>query len=189
MATRRDELLVAAQAVLAEEGLGAASLRTVAARAGVTTGSVVHHFFDRETLLVAVLRGAHEAAAARMLTRAQRISRPRARLQAVLEEALPFDATRAKEWRVWLAFWAEAVRVPALAHENQRRYDEWRSFLEALVAPLVPRAAGRARAVERLITLVDGLGVRLSVSGQVPPPRAHVRQAKAQLDEAVRSLR
>lgn len=182
---RREQLLEAARDLLAEQGFAATSLRNVAARAGVTTGSVTHHFSDRQDLLLAMLHSAHEAAALRMMQRALRGPTSMASLRGVLEEALPLDATRVKEWRVWLAFWAEAVRDPLLAGENAARYKEWREMLGALVEPLVHGKAARAKAVERLLVLVDGLGMGLLVTGRASPTRAKLAATREQLDDGI----
>jgi AcrR family transcriptional regulator len=50
----REELIAAAIAEIAEVGPAAASLRQVAARAGVTHPAVAHHFGDKTGLLTAV---------------------------------------------------------------------------------------------------------------------------------------
>ncbi|MFO0594639.1 MAG: TetR family transcriptional regulator C-terminal domain-containing protein [Myxococcaceae bacterium] len=183
--TPRARILQAALEQLAAGGFATTSLRDVAAKAGCTTGSVTHHFANREALLVAMLREAHEAAAGRMVQRSQRAKSPRARLRAVLEEALPFDEVRVREWRVWLAFWSEAVHVAALADEHQRRYAEWKVLLGALVAPLVTTDAAREHAVGALTALVDGLGLGLVLS---KPGASQLAAARAQLDSAVRGV-
>jgi AcrR family transcriptional regulator len=51
----RDELLQAAEAVFAEKGLQAAKVEDIAARAGVSVGSVYNYFADRQALVEAVM--------------------------------------------------------------------------------------------------------------------------------------
>lgn len=162
MRTSRERIIDAGIALLAERGFAETSLRNVAARAGCTTGSVTHHFADRQALLVAMLRAAHDAAARRMIEVAQRQRTARGRLKAVLQEALPLDARRLREWKVWLAFWAEAANDQALAKENAARQEEWELLLESLLLPLVRDSRARRRALEELLVLIDGLGVRLA---------------------------
>ena len=53
---QRAGFVTASWEVIAEEGLGAATLRRVAAAAGMTTGALTHYFSDREALLVEALR-------------------------------------------------------------------------------------------------------------------------------------
>jgi AcrR family transcriptional regulator len=146
---RRAGFVTASWDVIAEEGLGAATLRRVASAAGVTTGALTHYFFDRE--------------------------------------ALPFDAARLREWRVWLAFWGEAVGNPRLRRENEERVAEWRDLLEALVAPLVAGAATSGAASAELLSLVDGLGLRLALAPRATLAREQAA-ARSVIDRAVMRL-
>lgn len=159
---KRAEFVAASWNVIASEGLRAATLRRVASEAGCTTGSLTHYFPDRRSLLVNSLRSAHFEAGTRMLKAAERASNDFERLEAVLFESLPLDAPRMREWRVWLAFWAEAMNDPELALENQRRYAEWRNLLSDVVSPLVSASATLESELDLLIALVDGLGLQLA---------------------------
>lgn len=155
---KRAALVAASRSLIAAGGVGAATLRRVATEAGCTTGAVTHWFSDRQALLMDALGSAHQAAAVRMLTRAAGAADDRERLRRVVDESLPLDETRLQEWRVWLAFWAEALGNPALAAENARRTAEWRALLVAVLAPLVPDAESEA---SRWMAMIDGLGLRV----------------------------
>jgi len=159
---KRSEFVAASWDVIAAEGLKAATLRRVAAEAGCTTGALTHYYTDRRSLLVDALRAAHYQAGARMMDAAKRISSHQARLKAVLLEALPLDEPRVREWRVWLAFWAESMNDAELAQENTRRYAEWRRLLEDVVRPVVRNRSEAKREVAHLVALIDGLGLRLA---------------------------
>ncbi len=84
------------------------------------------------------------------------------RLEAVLLESLPLDETRLREWRLWLAFWAESMNDAELAEENARRYAEWRALLFERIRPLARSAQETKNEVEHLIALIDGLGLRVA---------------------------
>ncbi len=159
---KRSEFVAASWDVIAADGLKAATLRRVAAEAGCTTGALTHYYTDRRSLLVDALRAAHYQAGARMMDAAKGTSSHGARLQAVLLEALPLDAARMREWRVWLAFWAESMTDAELAKENARRYAEWRQLLEDLIRPLMRTRAEAKRELAYVVALVDGLGLRLA---------------------------
>ncbi|MCE2990579.1 MAG: TetR/AcrR family transcriptional regulator [Aquidulcibacter sp.] len=184
---RRAEFIVASWGVIAQEGLNAATLRRVAAAAGVTTGALTHYFSDREALLVEALRAAHFAAGARMLRAAAKLDDERKRLIAVLEEALPLDKRRQQEWRVWLAFWGEAVGSATLLEENQQRINEWRDFVEMLAVPLVPLGHSTSVVAMSLIALVDGLGLRLALA-PLATLATERSNARASIARAVASL-
>lgn len=164
-AERRATFIAASWDLIADEGLSAATLRRVAAAVGVTTGSLTHYFNDRDALIVEALRTAHFTAGSRMISAMAEETDPRQRLITVLNEALPLDQNRRREWKVWLAFWAQAVSSSELAAENERRYQEWRELLEDLVSQIVDKSDRVALEVDKLIALIDGLGLRLTISG------------------------
>lgn len=91
----------------------------------------------------------------------------RSAVEAVIEEALPLDPERLREWRVWLAFWAQASLDEELRREQHHRYDEWRGMLEAVL-----RSDGRMVAVDVLIAVIDGVGTRAALDiDEFPPDR------------------
>ncbi len=159
---RRAELVAASCEVIATEGLKGATLRRVAAEAGCTTGALTHYFSDRRSLLIDALRAVHYQAGGRMAEAARRASSDLERLKAILLEALPLDEPRLREWRVWLAFWAESMNDAELAEENARRYAEWRELLQEVVGSLTRHGAQAEHEVAHLVALVDGLGLRLA---------------------------
>lgn len=159
---KRAGLVQASWDVIAAEGLRAATLRRVASEAGCTTGALTHYFPDRRALLIGALRAAHAQAAGRMARVSSSSSTPFEALEGVLWESLPLDRIRLREWRVWLAFWAESMNDRELAKENARRYAEWRELLGKQTAPLVRDASARSWEVSQLVALVDGYGLRIA---------------------------
>ena len=154
--------------------MAAASLRRVAAEAGFTMGALTHYFSDRDALLVAALRATHFAAGARMLAAARRAGSPRERLEAILLEALPLDDRRQLEWRVWLAFWGEAIAQPALMAENAKRYAEWTTLVRTALSDWPDPASAQALSI---VARIDGFGMRLSLAGHDPAAAAEIRRA------------
>jgi AcrR family transcriptional regulator len=102
----REDILVAATALLDETGTEeAVTLRAVARRAGITAPSIYSHFPDRQAILLAVVRDAFAD-----LTRGLQAAEPPsgrhqpadtvARLLAVCEAYLDFAAQRPKVYRL-----------------------------------------------------------------------------------------
>ncbi|MGG2459484.1 TetR/AcrR family transcriptional regulator [Streptomyces sp. RGM 3693] len=115
-ADKRRRIIEAVWRIAAERGLHAASMREVAAEAGVSVRAVQYHFADKHRLLVDALQLLHEEN--------ERIARsrirfdpadPRALLRDVLDEFLPLDAQRAAALRVFAAYYARSLTDPALA--------------------------------------------------------------------------
>jgi AcrR family transcriptional regulator len=175
---RRATVAHAARAVIARDGLDGASLRRVADELGSSTTAVTHYFSSREQLMAAAIGDAYRAAAARMASHVDPISgSPLASLGALLEEALPLDAERRDEARVWLAFWAAAAVSERLRAVQRQGYASWRE----LVASLLDEAAragelhpglDRRGEGERLLLFIDGLAVQATLEpARLPPPR------------------
>ena len=185
---RKRELLDASLALVASEGIEAATLRRLARAADCTTGAITYYFEGRDALLVAMLRRAHQTTGARMLRAAGRGASPRDRLWAVLMEALPLDPERLAEWRVWLAFWGAAAGNPALVEENLARYAEWRALLQTLVRDLAGTQADLPLRVDALMGLIDGFGLQIALSkglqseGAVALRQSAERVLKAQVE-------
>ena len=134
---RRRQIAEALWRIAAERGLHAASLREVAAEAGVSLRAVQYHFTSKHRLLVDALRMLH--------AENERIARsrirfdatdPRALLRAVLDEFLPVDAQRTTALRVFAAYYARSLTDPALA----KVFLPDEQPLERLVAQLISAA-------------------------------------------------
>lgn len=150
-AARRDSLAATAAAVIAAHGVAGASLRDVAAAGGVTTGAVTHYFPGRSDLVEA----AYDAVMERLLAR---LDEPEdahlghAALLDTLASYLPHDAGTEAEWRVWLAFSAEAIINPRLMARHRAYYA---AIADRLATTLSPPQA------DLLIALIDGLAIRI----------------------------
>ncbi|MFG2094810.1 TetR/AcrR family transcriptional regulator [Streptomyces sp. NPDC048612] len=150
--------------IAAERGLHAASLREVAAEAGVSLRAVQYHFASKHRLLVDALHLLHaeNERIARSRIRFD-ASQPRGLLRAVLEEFLPVDAQRTTALRVFAAYYARSLTDPELA----RAFLPAEQPLERMVAELIAAAQtdGRTapgldpwREADLLVSGVVGLG-------------------------------
>src|SRR5919112_3339946 len=86
---RRARVATAARAVIARDGLDAATVRQVAAEAGSSTTGVTHYFADKQALLLAAVEDAYAAVATRMVAHVEAGPGGLPTLRAVLREALP----------------------------------------------------------------------------------------------------
>ena len=186
-AQRRRELVAATWAVVAAEGIEAATVRRIAEEAGCTTGRITHYFADKEEVLVAALRQVHRAAGKRMLAAIGPRSGLEA-LRAVLAEALPLDQERVLEWRVWLAFWGSAATSTSLQAEQHQRYREWRGLLKRVLAT-APLSADidLDRLVDQIVALVDGFGLQGVLDPQDPQPEQLASRLNGAVDALIRA--
>ena len=186
-AQRRRELVAATWAVVAAEGIEAATVRRIAEEAGCTTGRITHYFADKEEVLVAALRQVHRAAGKRMLAAIGQRSGLEA-LRAVLAEALPLDQERILEWRVWLAFWGSAATSTSLQAEQHQRYREWRGLLKRVLATAQLSAdIDLDRLVDQIVALVDGFGLQGVLDPQDPQPEQLASRLNGAVDALIRA--
>lgn len=156
---RRAELTDATARLIARSGIGAATMRDVAAEAGWTTGALTHYFSDKRELLLHTFRASLEHRRAR---RVAFTDDPLAALRDSLEGALPLDEDRRRHWMVTIAFCAQAAGDPALATAQRDAYREFRLRIASLVAACDPTTspADAIAIAEQLITVADGIAIQ-----------------------------
>lgn len=176
---RREELAAAVWRIAADRGLGAASLREVAAESGWSLGALRHYFATRDELLLFAFRVAADRGWAR-IARLQEAGtgEPRAMIRTLLREALPLDDERRTECRVWMAFVVAADGSPPLRRERERAYS---TIVDGLAAELGGGAEG-----ERLARLawaaVDGLTLQALADPERMTPARQTALLDALLD-------
>ncbi|WP_306215750.1 TetR/AcrR family transcriptional regulator [Actinoplanes sp. RD1] len=115
---RRKQIAEAVWRIAATRGLQAATLREVAAEAGVSVRLVQYYFETKDRLLLAALHYVTRAMADRMGERLRALGRPpgpRDVMRICLVEALPTDDESLMMARVHGAFYSAALTDPALA--------------------------------------------------------------------------
>jgi AcrR family transcriptional regulator len=163
----KDVLTDALLDITAQHGLEQVSVRQVAAAAGVSIGTVQHHFPTKDAMVTAafteVVRRIRERVAGVAL--GPDVHR---NLTAVLRELLPLDERRATEVRIQVAFAARAATTPSLATLQAGILAEVGEAIAGAIA-----RAGRgavppeeARALARIaLAAVDGLALHAVSSG------------------------
>ncbi|MCF3174011.1 TetR family transcriptional regulator C-terminal domain-containing protein, partial [Streptomyces sioyaensis] len=178
---RRQEISEALWRLASTRGLDGASLRDVAAEAGISLGRLQHYFRSKDEMLLFALQHINRLAGERIRARIEALPEeptPREVLRACLSGLLPLDEKSRVGVLVGAAYFARAVYDEPLRAEAKNGIPQ----LRALFADQLRRAAERGelppeRATEDeamlLISLVDGLStyVLLDVHG----PRTALR--------------
>jgi len=99
---RREEIAEATWRVIHAQGISGVSIRTVAAEAGISTGSLRHVFPSKADLLVHATELVGRRAQGRIEGHLHEPD-PRALVLAVIKELLPLDAERRAEMEVNVA--------------------------------------------------------------------------------------
>lgn len=178
-----------AATVIAAEGLHGATVRAIASAAGVSTGYITHYFEDKHTLVVEVLRRTNALAARRVL-RAAAHGTALERLRAAVDEMLPLDRTRRREWQVWISVWGQASPSDAFGESYRAGWAGLRSIFADLLEQAVSEGELRADTdaeyeAERLVTMLAGVGLLAGVQSPAKVRAAATRM----LSEQVTSLR
>ncbi len=151
---RRQRIVDATLAVIAEEGVAGTTHRRIAASAAVPLGSVTYYFDTLDTLIrTAFLQLAEQSSAAFGERLAQAKDRDTAKAAVVSIIAESIWATP-RTLLLSYELYAYAARHPAVAAVMQRWMQNSRSALERFFDPLTARA---------LDALVEGIGIHNSI--------------------------
>ena len=136
--TRREDMLRAAYDVAARQGLDALTLRTVAARADVSHGTVVFHFKQKNELVAALLnRVLYATAVLRVPDAVAQITRPSERLLALLRAEMDRLSADPRHFRLFLEYWTIGVRNATIRRRIRLALESYRKELATLTSALV----------------------------------------------------
>jgi AcrR family transcriptional regulator len=173
---RHGEIVDAAVLVIARDGLSGASLRSIAREMGYTTGVVMHHFRNKEELLVATAEavfGPFE----QLLSEALLMQDTFEGLRRVC--VLPLPTTPAKRVipRIYAQVLANAETEPAFAEAFRARYAAIRDSVRTLLANGQENGSlcvgfDPTAQCDVLCALIDGLALHaVSEPSRFPPDR------------------
>lgn len=173
----RQAILDATLASLAERGLGAVSVRDVAARAGVSPGLLRHHFGSFGALLNEAYRTATGRVDA-VLDAADAAAGgdPAARLDAFIEASFSPEIVNRELLSAWLGFWGLVRSDGDAAAVHAETYAAYRARIEGLLSG-VGVADVRSGALG-LSAMLDGLWLELCLDPGTFTPEEAVRVAK-----------
>jgi AcrR family transcriptional regulator len=185
---RREEILRATVAQIAERGVGAIRVADVAAALEISTALVFYHFRSKDRLVAEAFAYAARRDLDRLAEVAGSGGTARRRLVRALRLYHP-SGSAAPGWRLWIDGWSAALRTPELRRVCKRLDLRWRDTIAGLIAEGV--AAGEfdcpdpEAAAWRITALIDGLSVQTTVHRGVLTRR----QAEAwAYDQAAREL-
>lgn len=164
---RRRRIADAVCRVAAREGVEGASLRHVAAEAGVSMGQVQHYFTTKDEMLLFAFQALSTRFEQRLAATADRLPPPptaKALLRALLMAMLCTDEAGRAEAPLWVAFLARAAVAPALA--ETLRTNALTDFATAQLraaqkAGEVPTDLDPHLEATTLFALADGLMIQL----------------------------
>lgn len=163
---RREQLMQAALDLIAEGGPQAATVREIAARAGVTPGLIRHYFQSKEALTRAAYRHLMDGMTARSsdeLTLAP--AEPRARLAAFIAASMRPPVLDAQAVALWAGFLHDIQRDPDMREVHRASYLHYRDQLQGLIGALNRSrdAVGLEQDAVACNAVIDGLWMEGSI--------------------------
>ncbi len=186
-----------AQAVadlISERGLHGWSMRDLAARLGLSTGTITHHFRDKRTLLIEAMDSSY---ALPTDWDRYRTLPPGAQLRRMVETFLVDSDRRRRGWRFYVEYLTGAGHDPLLRERHDERYARQRRFFTRLIEAGIRSGEfvtdlGAEREAESLLALGTGLAVQQLITPESLPPAtaweildAHVRRLEGHVDRPV----
>lgn len=161
---RRQSLIAATAATLAEQGLAGASVRSICARANVSPGLLTHYFPGVDALIAETYRATTEQVAATLAAAVDQAGpEPLDRVTAFLTASFRPPIAEPELLATWLAFWSAAKTDSAIAAIHSETYRDYRGQLERLLQGCGMPVTDSGPAAIALTALVDGLWLELSL--------------------------
>ena len=171
--TRRADLIAATQALVAEGGSEAATVRAIAARAGVTPGLIRHYFQTKDELTRAAYVSLMDGMTAKGADALEGVgARPEERLAAFVSASLRPPVVDVGSLVLWAGYMNKVGVDPDLRAAHETAYLAYRDILQSLIAAL-PREATEAQLRAEAIAcngLIDGLWLEGSILSHIFAP-------------------
>ncbi len=158
--TRQTQFADAVLRLVAQGGLEAVSIRTVAAEAGWSAGALQKVFASKDELLAAAVQRMTEQVGARMAGLPE-TGDLAVDLAALVRETLPLDPGRRQEALVWTAVAGRAATVGWMADVLRAQDAEVLGWLTATVAAARPDEPAPGAVAAAVVALADGWTTRL----------------------------
>lgn len=151
----RETVAEAVADLVCERGYAGWSIRDLAARLGVSAGTLTHHFASREELALAAMDYVY---ALPPDWEEMKVRSAPERLRRICAIFIVSSPRRRRWWQFWIEYMAAAAREPELRKRHEARYERQRDFFTALIGECSPSAEARCEA-DRLLALGNGLAI------------------------------
>lgn len=155
---RKKQIAEATWTIIVKKGIEGATVRAIAAEAGVSLGSLRHYFSSQEELLLYAMDLVKERVSIRINRLLQSEDSPEQISIRILLELIPYDAESQTEMSVWFHF-----VMNSLPHAQEEE-DGIREGIERIMTGLfegrlLKKEVDVNLEIERLYALVDGLAL------------------------------
>ena len=187
---RRDSLVEATLRSLASHGHDGASVRRIAAEAGVSVGLINHHYASIDELIAAAYEKVAMGIVKQLLETVEAAPpSPRARLSAFFRASCSPPMLDPDLLGVWVVFWSMIKHSPVMRQTQRHTFAEYRTILEQHLAALgteIGLAEGDMRLSAIVLSaLLDGIWLELCLNPTDFTPGEGVRLCEAWIDGLV----
>ncbi len=170
-----ESILAAACRVIVRRGVDATRIADIAREAGTSTGTVHYYFETKDEVLVAALTWANEQPYNRVDELLGQEADDLSRLATLLELSIPYTGSPHEEWVFVLELWFRILHRPELLPAGESFDSRWRRYFHDVVRSGTDNGAFRPVAAvdevaDRLVALVDGLGIKTVLGGSWMTP-------------------
>lgn len=165
---RRREIADAVLTVVRRGGIAAASVRTVAAEAGMSTGSLRHYFDTHEQMMLFAVEMLADDVMARIGVMSERAEGVDGLVDLMLE-VVPVDDLRRAEYALWLELATLGTRDDELRAASRRSHEGLRRLCTSVLRvacerdPEVDGGPDETLAAVELHALLDGVSMHLAL--------------------------
>ena len=179
----RESVAGAVADLVCERGFAGWSMRDLATRLGVSTGTLTHHFASREELALAAMDYVYGLPPDWEEMRGRSAAERLRRICAIFVVSSP---NRRRWWQFWIEYMAAAARDPELRKRQESRYARQRDFFARLIRELQPRMAlvDATAQAEALLALGNGLAIQQLGT----PDQLSASRARAILDARIEAM-
>ena len=156
---RRKQLINATIQCIYRQGLLGTTVKKVSDEAGVSTGIINHYFGSKDDMLAATMREILRRHKEIGIHKLNACDTPAERIKALIEINFSAEQTDPATVCTWLAFWAQAMHVPALSRLQRVNSRRLYSNLLFSLKEMLPQDQA-VLAAEGLAALIDGLWLR-----------------------------
>ncbi len=164
--TRRADLIAATQELVAQGGPEAATVRAIAARAGVTAGLIRHYFHSKDELTRAAFRSLMDGMTAKGSDALEGVgATPEERLAAFIAASLRPPVLDIGSVVLWAGYMHKLRTDRELLAVHEAAYLAYRDVLQGLIAALPRDVSAESLRTETIACngVIDGLWVQGSV--------------------------
>lgn len=181
---RKSNIAEATWRVIIHQGIKGATVRNIAAEAGVSLGALRHYFSTQHELLVFAMNLVKERVTARIVDIMQTDLPPREQVARVLLELLPTDDGSMAEMEVWFAF---IFHLKSAGEHNDERHDAIYPLVIQLIDyldqhELLRQELDKDSEAERLYAVVDGLALHAMLEPERLNSQRMIRVLNVHLD-------